>query len=84
MNTEIPNQQYSNLTRVEKTTLHNLKNDHSIVIIEAAKCSAVAAWGREEKELHKEDVYEEFHENPSYLETIIMKALCKIKKLGDI
>lgn len=51
MNTEIPNQQYSNLTRVEKTTLHNLKNDHSIVIIEADKCSAVAAWGREEKEL---------------------------------
>ena len=90
MNTEIPNQQYNNLTNVKRETLYNPKNDHSIVIKEANKCSAVVIWVREdytkeaEKQLQEEEVYEEFDENPSYLETIIMKALCKTKKRGDI
>ena len=85
MNIEIPNQQYNNLTNVKRETLYNLKNDHSIVIKEANKCSAVVVWVREdytkeaEKQLREEGVYEEFDENPSYLETIIMKALCKTK-----
>ena len=48
MNTEIPNQQYNNLTNVKRETLYNPKNDHSIVIKEANKCSAVVIWVRED------------------------------------
>ena len=41
---------YYNLTREERQTMYNLKNDQSIVIKEADKGSAVVIWDKKEVE----------------------------------
>ena len=41
---------YYNLTKEERQTMYNLKNDQSIVIKEADKGSAVVIWDKKEVE----------------------------------
>ena len=58
MNIEIPQNKYNNLTREERRTLYDLKNDKTIVIKRADKGSMVVVWDRENyiKEAEKQYV----------------------------
>ena len=57
---------FNNLTREERSALHKLQNDKSIVIKEADKGSSVVVWDREdylreaESQLNDREVYEEY------------------------
>ena len=62
--------QNKNLTREERSALHNLKNDKSIVIKSADKGSAIVVWDRDdyikevEKQLGDKGIYEEVCNDP--------------------
>ena len=90
MNTEIPQNKYSNLTTEERRALYNLKNDKSIVIKNANKGSTVVVWDRDddikeaEEQLGDKDIYEEVCNDPGPLISIINEAIEKIRKRGDL
>ena len=82
---------YSNLTKEERQALKNLQNDHSIVIKEADKGSAVVVWDREdylreaEGQLSDQNVYEELSGDVvSPLINIVKYHLTNVKLRGDV
>ena len=62
---EIPSKRYNNVTREKRDVLDNLRNDSTIIIIDADKGSVVVVWDREDylkepyKQLEDREVYEE-------------------------
>ena len=87
MNFEIPQNKYKNLTREERSALHNLKNDKNIVIKSADKGSAVVVWDRDdyikeaEEQLGDKDIYEVCND-PGPLISTIHEAIEKICNLN--
>ena len=45
---EIPSKRYNNLTKDERDALYSLKDDPSIIIKGAEKCSVVVVWEEED------------------------------------
>ena len=90
MKVEIPKDKFNNLTKSERKTLYDLKNDKSIVIKSANKSSAVVVWDREdyikeaEKQLGDEQVYEEVSNDAAPLLKAINEVIAKIRKRGDL
>ena len=90
MSTEIPKDKYNNLTREERGSLFDLKNDKTIVIKGADKGSAVVVWDRDdyiqeaEKQLRDKEIYEEVSNDPQPLIDTIHRAVRKIRKRGDL
>ena len=64
------------LTREERSALHNLKNDKSIVIKSADKGSVIVVWDRDdyikevEKQLGDKGIYEEVCNDPSTVDVV--------------
>jgi len=82
---------YSNLTKEEFAAIKSLKDDHSIIIKEADKGSAIVVWDRNdylqeaEKQLEDREVYEEISGDVvSPLINIVKYHLTNIKLRGDI
>ena len=71
MNIEIPSKRYNNGTKDESDALYSLKDDPSVIIKRADKCSVVAVWDREDylkeayKQLDDREVYEEVSNDPN-------------------
>ena len=87
---EIPSKRFNNLTKEEWEALYSLKDDCSIIIKGADKCSAVVVWDREDylketyRQLNDKEVYEQVPDDPSVLANTLMKALEKIRLRGDL
>ena len=81
---------YNNLTRDERSAMHSLRNDTSIVIKEADKGSAVVVWDREDyvkeamSQLNNTEVYEETTFEKDKISELISKTLGKMKEKGEI
>ena len=82
---------FDNLTREERVSLENLKNDKNIVIKGADKGSAVIVWDREdylkeaEKQLGDTSIYTKIIDDPvQSLKENIKKTLSKIRERRDI
>ena len=90
MRIEIPKDKYNNLTRDERGTLPNLKNDKTIVIKGADKGSAVVVWDRDdyiqeaEKQLGDKEIYEKISNDPQPLIDTIYRTVEKLRKRGDL
>ena len=69
---------YYNLTRKERQAMYNLKKDHSIVIKEADKGSAVVIWDKKddfmeaEKQLSCKEIMKEFQVTPPFSSKLYM------------
>ena len=71
LDVETPSKGYNNLTKDECDALCGLKDDPSVIIKRADKCSVVAVWDREDylkeayKQLDDREVYEEVSNDPN-------------------
>ena len=90
MRIEIPKDKYNNLTRDERGTLPDLKNDKTIVIKGADKGSAVVVWDRDdyiqeaEKQLGDKEIYEKISNDPQPLIDTNYRTVEKLRKRGDL
>ena len=88
--TQILSKGYNNLTKDERDALYRLKDDPSIIIKGADKCSVVVVWDREDylkeayKQLDDRELYEEVPNNPDFLINTLMKALEELRLRGDL
>ena len=87
---KVPKDNFNNLTKSERKTLYDLKNDKSIVIKGPDKGSEAVVCDREdytkeaEKQLGDEQVYEEVSHDASLLLQTINEVIAKIIKRGGL
>ena len=78
------------LINIELKALYNLRDDPTVIIKSADKCSAIVVWDREDyskkasKQLHGRDFYKKVQNNSSFLINTFMRALEKIRIRGDL
>ena len=87
---DISSKRFNNLTKEERNSLYNLRDDPNIIIKGADKGSAVVVRNIEDyleetsKQLEDKDLYEEVQNDPSILSNTIMRTLEKIRIRGDL
>ena len=90
MEIDISSKRFNNLTKEERNSLYNLRDDPNIIIKGADKGSAVVVRNIEDyleeasKQLEDKDLYEQVQNDTSILSNTIMRTLEKIRIRSDL